>query len=73
MGKPLKAIGGVFSNLFGSQKTPEIVKPEAVITPPSPEVAARAARKRLQERAQKGREGTIYSQAYSGSRLGGTA
>lgn len=75
MGKPLKAIGNAVGNLFAQAqpKMPKIEKPEAIIAPPSQEVAARAARERLKIRAQRGREGTIYSTAYRGTNLGGTA
>lgn len=69
MGPVIKAISGVFS----TPKMPKIEKPEAVIAPVSSEATALAARKRLQERAQKGREGTIYSPSYSNSALGGTS
>lgn len=71
--KAISGIGKAVGSLFGAQKMPELKKPEPSFTPPPPEVAAAAARKRLQSRAQAGRAGTIYSQAYSGANLGGTA
>lgn len=72
MGNPIKAISSAVSNIF-NPKTPEVVKPEAKVAIPPAEASALAARKKLAARAQRGREGTIYSQSYQGSNLGGTA
>lgn len=72
MGAPIKAIGGVFKSIFNPDM-PKIEKPQAVIGPTDPEVAAAAARKRLQARAKSGREGTIFSPSYSNVNLAGTA
>lgn len=55
---------------------PKAVKPAGAAAPmPDPEDPARkqAIREKMKERGKRGREGTIYSGAYGGSNLGGTA
>jgi hypothetical protein len=70
MGKIAKVIGGLFK-----PKLPEIITPKMPDLG-SPE-AKLAARKKLQDRGKRGREGTIYGGAaggaYTGANLGGTA
>jgi hypothetical protein len=79
MTKAIKSIGKLLSPafalgsaLFGKKpKTPEMPKPIPLADPDDPATKL-ASRKKLQERAQRGREGTIFG-AYGGSNLGGTA
>lgn len=67
MSGALKAVTSLF-------KTPKAVKPTIIPTADPESAAAKLASvKKLRERSRKGREGTIYSQAYSGQALGGTA
>jgi hypothetical protein len=67
MSGAIKAIGSLF-------KAPKVEKQEL---PPMPDPESPAAKleavKKLRRRAQGGREGTIYSGAYSNQALGGTS
>lgn len=70
MSGAIKAIGSFFS-------APKLDVPKAAKSIAMPDVNSAQARmesvKRLRARAKKGREGTIYSQSYSGANLAGTA
>lgn len=69
MGKALKAITGIFQPM----KLPK----EATQVPTMPDPGSAAAKldavKKVRQRAKSGREGTIYSGAYGGQNLAGTA
>lgn len=74
MSGAVKAISSAVGSLFGSTKAPKINAPETQILPQTDQEQARiAARKKLAQRSAAGRAGTIYSQSYGGTNLGGTA
>lgn len=75
MSGAVKAISSAVGSLFGGgPKAPKINAPETQILPQTDQEQARiAARKKLQSKAAAGRAGTIYSQSYGGTNLGGTA
>jgi hypothetical protein len=70
----LSSMANGIGSLFGAAnkiKMPKTPKPIAAVEPDSAEAKA-AAMKRARDRAALGRQGTIYSQAYSGSTMGGS-
>lgn len=74
MSGAVKAISNTFSSIF-NPKAPKIPTPDRPIVAADPNSAAakQATIQKARQRAQKGREGTIYSQSYGNANLAGTA
>lgn len=70
MSKVFKAIGGLVGKLLPSAKEGGLA--QAIFPDRGSTASKLAARKKVEDRSKGGREGTIYSGAYSGSNLAGT-
>lgn len=69
MGGVIKAITGIFKK----PEMPKIEAPQMSMPDPKSFATQRAALEKTRKRAQRGREGTIYTGgAYTGTNLGGT-
>lgn len=73
MGKVIKAISGVIGKILPTAKMAASPIAAAVMPDRESTAAKLAARRKVESRSKGGREGTIYSGAYSGSNLAGTA
>jgi hypothetical protein len=74
MAKAFKAISKLVGKILPSGKLPKLGLAGMMMPDPGSTGAKLAARKKIEARGTKGREGTIYSGgAYGGANLGGTA